>query len=210
MIVCIQSPPRLLLKFDQKWLTRQWLSCSGWDMERLSLVLSYKGGRFIRTGQSRAKVNIWRIPVGYLNPTINRKTRNTESEIGTAGSSHTRQNLRVDRSSHTWQNPRVDGSGPGLGLPRLCGSGFWTVLEPNWTIFLVQAWTAGGLPRPVANTIQGWKLTASTVHVIYVYLVSKISLGVIFVIVVLQIWWVRLSSTIWFYCYWYFMLLSSV
>jgi hypothetical protein len=109
-------------------------------MERVALVFSYKGGRFIRKGQRCAKVNILRLTVGYLNATINRKTRNTEPEIGTDGSSQTRQ------------NPRVAGYGSGFGPPRRCGSGFWTVLAQNRTVFPVRTRTAGGLPGPVANT----------------------------------------------------------
>jgi len=141
MIVCIQSPSRLLMMQDQKSLTRDWLSCSGWGKERVLLVFSDKGCRFIRKGQWCAKVNILRLTVGYLNATINRKTRNTEPEIGTDGSSQTRQ------------NPRVDGYGSGFGPPRRSGSGFGTVLEPNPTVFPVGTRTAGGLPGPVANTI---------------------------------------------------------
>jgi len=68
------------------------------------------------------------------------ETRNTDPEIGTDGSSHTRR------------NPRVDGYGSGFGPPIVSGSGFWTVLEPNRPIFAVQTRTAGGLFRPVANT----------------------------------------------------------
>jgi len=143
MIICIQSPSRLLMMQDQNSLTRRWLSCSGWGKERVSLVFSYKGSRFIRKGQWCAKVNIVWLTVGYLNATIDRKSRNKEPEIETDGSSQTRQ------------NPWVDGYGAGFGPPRLCGSGFWMVLDPNWTVFPVRTRTAGGLPRPVANTIQG-------------------------------------------------------
>jgi len=111
MIICIQSPSRLLMMQDQKSLTRRWLSCSGWGKERVSLVFSYNGGRFIWKGQWCAKVSILRLTVGYLNATTYRKTRNTEPEIGTNGSSQTRQNLQVD------------GYGSGFGPPRCCGSG---------------------------------------------------------------------------------------
>jgi len=140
MTVCIQSPSRLLMIQNQKSLTRRWLSCSGWGKEPVTLVFSYKGCRFIRKGQWCAKVNILRLIVGDLNATLNRKTRNTEPQIGTDGSSQTRQ------------NPQVDGYGSGFGPPRRCGSGFWTVLEPNQTGFPVRTRTAGGLPGPVANT----------------------------------------------------------
>ena len=76
------------------------------------------------------------------------ETRNAEPEIGTDGSSQTRQ------------NPRVDGYGSGFGPPRVCGSDFWTVLEPNRPVFAVQTRTAGGLPGPVANTsCRVWMIT---------------------------------------------------
>ena len=140
MIICIQSPPRLLMMPDQKSLTCRWLSCSGWGRERVSVVFSYKGGRFIRKGQWCVKVNILWLTIGYLNTTIIRKTWNTEPKIGTNGSSQTRQ------------NPRVDRYGSGFGPPRHCGSGFWTVLEPNRTVFQVRTQTTGRLPGPVANT----------------------------------------------------------
>jgi len=35
------------------------------------------------------------------------------------------------------------------------GSGFWTGLEPNWTVYPAQTRIAGGLLRPVANTTHG-------------------------------------------------------
>ena len=78
--------------------------------------------------------------VGYLNATIYRKTQKCELEIGTDGSSHTRE------------NPRVDRYGCGFGLRSRCGSGFWTGMEPNRTIIPVQTRTAGGLPGPIADT----------------------------------------------------------
>jgi len=121
-------------------LTLRWHSFSEWGTERVSHVSNYKGGRFIWKNWQCAKVNILRLTVGYLNATINRKTRNTEPEIGTDGSSQTRQ------------DPRVDGYGSGFGPPRRCGSGFWMVLEPNLTVYPVQTQTAGGLPGPIANT----------------------------------------------------------
>jgi len=144
MIDCIRSPARLLMKQDQQSLTCRWLSCSGWGMECVSLVFRDNGSRFIRKGRWPAKVNILQLPVGYLNATINRKTRNAVQEIGTDGSSQSRQNM--------W----IDGDGSGSGLPRSCGSGFRTVLEPNQPIVPVRTRTAGGLPGPVANTILLW------------------------------------------------------
>jgi len=68
------------------------------------------------------------------------ETQNAEPEIGTDG------------SSLTWWHPWVDRYGSGVGLPRAGRSRFWTGLEPNCPVFVVQIRTAGGLPGPVANT----------------------------------------------------------
>ena len=65
---------------------------------------------------------------------------NAEPEIGTDGSSQTRQ------------NPRIDGYGVGFGPPTVSRCGFSTGLEPNSPVVVVQTRTAGGLPGPVANT----------------------------------------------------------
>ena len=140
MNVWIQLPLRLPKEQDQKSLTGRWLSFSGWGRERLSLVFDYKGGQYIRKGQRSTNVNILRLAIGYLKATINRITWVPEPEIGTDG------------SSQTWQNPRVDGYGSGFGLPRCSGSGCWIGFKPNRTVLAVWARTAGGLPRPVANT----------------------------------------------------------
>jgi len=58
----------------------------------------------------------------------------------------------TDRYCQNRRNPRVDGYKFGFSLPRVSGSGFWTGLELNQPVFAVQTRTAGGLPRPVANT----------------------------------------------------------
>jgi len=142
MNVQIQLPLRLPKVQDQKSSTRRWLSFSGWGRERFSLVFDHKGGRYFRNGQQYTNVNILRLAIGYLNGTINRDTRIPELEIGTDGSGQTRQNLRVDRY------------GSGFGPPRCSRSGFWTGLEPNWTVLAVRTQTAGGLPGPIANTRQ--------------------------------------------------------
>jgi hypothetical protein len=55
------------------------------------------------------------------------------------------QNRRLD--------PQVDGYGFRSGPARVSGSGFWPGLEPNRPVVAVQTRTAGGLPGPVANTI---------------------------------------------------------
>jgi len=143
MIVWIQLPPRLPMMQNQNSLTRLWQLCSGWGRERVSLVYSYKGSWFTRKGQWCTRVNILQLALGYLNATINSKSRNTEPEIGTDWYSQTRQNLWVD-----W-------SRSGFGPPWRRGSGFWTVLELNWSVFEFWTWTAGGLPGPVANTPHG-------------------------------------------------------
>jgi hypothetical protein len=68
------------------------------------------------------------------------ETQNAEPEIGTDGSSQTRQHRPGD------------GYGSGFGPPRVSGSGSWTGLEPMRPICAVQTQTAGGLPGPIANT----------------------------------------------------------
>jgi hypothetical protein len=96
---------------------------------RVSLDFSYNGGRYIRKEQWCANVNILQLTVGYVNATITKTPRNTELELGTDG------------SCQTWQNPQVDGYGSGFGPARTCRSGFWTVLEPNRTVFPVRTRT---------------------------------------------------------------------
>jgi hypothetical protein len=59
---------------DQKSLIHRQLSFSAWGRERFSLVLDYKGGRYIRMGQRYTNVNILQFALGYLNATINRNT----------------------------------------------------------------------------------------------------------------------------------------
>jgi len=139
MNVCIQLPLRLPKMQDQKSLTHRWLSFPGWGREHFSLVFDYKGGQYIRREQRYTNVNILRLAIGYLNATINRITRKPEPEIGT------------NRSCQTRQNPLVDRYVSGFGLPRCRWFGFWTGLEPNWTVLAVRAWTSGGLPGPVAT-----------------------------------------------------------
>jgi len=155
MIVCIQLPPRLPMMQEQKSLARRWLSCSGWGRECVTCVFIYKGSCFTRKGQWRTKINILRFAVGYLNATINWKTRNMEPEIGTDGSTQTQQNLQFDMNQS------------GFGLPTGSGSGFWTALDPIQTVFPVRTRTAGGLPGPVANTISTKYIKA---HLVYPHL----------------------------------------
>jgi len=127
---------------DLKSLTLCWRSVSELGHKGVSPVFEYEGSLYNSNSQWYPEVNILQLTVGYLNATINRKTRNAEPDIGTDGSSQTRQ------------NPQVDWYGSRLGLPRLSGSGFWMVLELNRPVFAGQTWTAGRSPGPVANTSQ--------------------------------------------------------
>jgi len=140
MTSCNQCPVWLPRMQDLKSLMLRSCSFPGWGRELLCTYFDHKGGQFIQNEHRHTIVNILRLTVRYLNATINRTTLNAKPEIGPDGSSQTRC------------NPQIDGYGAGFGPPRSSGSGFWTVLEPNRTVFLVQTRTAGGLPRPVANT----------------------------------------------------------
>jgi len=99
-----------------------------------------KGGQYVINGKWRTKVNVLRLVVGYPNATIIRKTWKPEPEIETKVSRQTRQNLWADRYRS------------GFAQPTSCWSGFWTGLVPNWTMLVVQTWTAGKLPGPIGNT----------------------------------------------------------
>jgi len=68
------------------------------------------------------------------------------------GTRHAEPGFRPDGSSQNWRIARVNGYGAWFGPPRSSGLGLRTVLEPNWTVFLVQTWTADGLPGAIANT----------------------------------------------------------
>jgi len=117
-----------------------WRSHSSWGREHLSTCLRYIECQYIRNWQCCTVVNILQSTVGYLNATTNRKTRNTEPEIGPNG------------YYQTWWKPRVAGYGARFGPPIWSRSCFWMVLEPNKTVFLVQTRIAGGIPGPFANT----------------------------------------------------------
>ena len=140
MDTCDQAPLGLPKMQDHALLTLHWRSFSGWGRECLSICLLYKGCQYIRKWQCSTILNILQLTVGCLNAAIKRQTRNAEPEIGPNG------------SSQTLRNPWVDRYGARFGAARSCGSGFWTVLEPNRSVFPVQTLTAGGLPGPVANT----------------------------------------------------------
>jgi hypothetical protein len=85
-------------------------------------------------------VNILRFTVPYLNATIYSETQNTESEIGTNGSSQTLQNQWVERHVS------------GFGLRRVCRSDFWSGLEPNRPSSAAETLATGRLSGPIANT----------------------------------------------------------
>ena len=148
MDTCDQVPLRLPKIQDHQLLMLHWRSFSGWGRERLSTCLLYKGCQYIRKWQCSTLVNLLQLTVGYLNATINRKTRHAELEIGPNGCSQTRQ------------NPWVVGYRAGFGPPRSSCSRFWTVLEPNGTVFPVRIRMTGVLPRPVANSKPYWVRSA--------------------------------------------------
>jgi len=105
------------------------------------IVLNPKAANTTKKRKWPAIVTILGLIVGYLNSTMNRKTRNTELGIGTNG------------SSHTWQNPWVDRYGSGFGPPNGSRSGLGMGHGPNRTVFAVQTWTTGKFPGAVCNTI---------------------------------------------------------
>jgi len=148
MDTCNHAPLNLPEMQDHQLLTLHWRSFSGWGRERLSTCLLHQGCQYIRKWQCSTIVNILQLTVGYLNATINRKTRNARPEIGPT------------RSSQSGRNLQVDGFRARSGPPWNSGSGLRTVLEPNLTVFPVQTPTAAGFPGPVANTPQSilWTL----------------------------------------------------
>jgi len=115
-----------------------WTSQYCW--ERVSARFHYKGCQYNKPRQQCTKVSILHLTGGYVNATINRKTRKWEPEIGTDG------------FSQTQQNPQVHWYGCWFGPARNSGSGFRTVQNPKRTGFPVHTPTAGGLPGPVVST----------------------------------------------------------
>jgi len=144
MTIGNQCPLWLPRMQDLKSFTLRWLSFPGWGRERLSPYFDHKGGRFIQIEHRSTIVNILRLSVRYLNATINRTTWKATLEIG------------PDWCSQTRQTPPVEGYAAGFGPRRCSGSGSWMVLEPNWTVFLVQTQTTRGLPGPGSNTRQAF------------------------------------------------------
>ena len=100
MNVFIQLPLRCLKMQDQKSLTHCSLSCSRWGRECFSLVVDYKGGRYITQRQPYTNVNVLRLAIDYLNATIDRNTRKPEPQIGTNGSSQNGAGLDFEQVSN--------------------------------------------------------------------------------------------------------------
>ena len=140
MTICNLWPLRLPKMQDQKSLTLRWCSFPGSGRECLSPSFDHQGGHHIQKRTPRYNLNILQLILGYFNTTMNWTVWNAEQEIGPDGSSQTRRNPGITRY--------VARSGP----PRSCGCGFWTVLQPNRTIFPVRIRTAGGFPWPIAST----------------------------------------------------------
>jgi len=86
----------LAMMHDQKSWTLHWSSFSRWGRERVSLLFDYIGGQYIKQWQWRTKVNSVQLTLGYLNATINWKSRNPEPEIWSDWCSQTSQNSPVD------------------------------------------------------------------------------------------------------------------
>ena len=142
-MVCDLSPPRLHKIHDQQSLTLLWHSVSEYGREPDSVRFDHQGGQHLKMKQWHTNVNSLRLTVASLNATINSETQNTKAEIGT------------DRSSHTCQDLRVDRYASGFGQPSVSWSCSWTGLELNWPVFAVQTRTTDRLPGPVANTRLG-------------------------------------------------------
>jgi hypothetical protein len=114
-------------------------STSGCSRELVSPWFVFKGSQWNKSRERYTKVNSLHITVTYLTATINRKPRKWELEIRSGGSTHTRETLRVG------------GYWYGFSPSSSSGLGFWTGLELNQTVFIVQTWTVWGLPGSVAN-----------------------------------------------------------
>jgi len=83
MNVCNQLSLRLPRMQDQELLTLQWCALAEWGRERVSDSFKHKGNQSIQKQQWCITVSIFQSWAGYLNATINRKSRNVQLEIGT-------------------------------------------------------------------------------------------------------------------------------
>jgi len=144
MTICNQSPLRLPSMEDRKLLMLRWLSFPRSGTERISSFFDYSGGWYIHRKQWCTIVNILRLTVLYLNPTMDKISRSPEPEMG------------PNWSSHTWQHLPVVGYASGYGSPRNNRLGFWSGLEMNPPVFPVRTRTATRFPGPIANPTQPW------------------------------------------------------
>ena len=117
-----------------------WHSFSGWGRVRISDCFAYYGRQYVQKTRRCTNVHILRWTVAYLNATVNIDTRNSELEIGPAG------------SCLTYQNHQVDRSGSRFGRPCCSGSGFWIGHTLNWSVIMGQTRTTGRLPGAIVIT----------------------------------------------------------
>ena len=142
MTICNECRLWLPRMQDLKSLMLCWRSFPGWGREHLCTYFDHKGGQFSQKGQQCTMVNILRLTVEYLNATIKRTTRNAKLEI------------RPDESCQSWPIQWVDEYRAGFGPPRSRGSGFWTVPEPNQTVFLTKPGLLAGYPDPLLTLLE--------------------------------------------------------
>lgn len=115
----------ILLMKEEKLFTLHWPSCSGCSWERVSVHFDYKCSQYSKHRLLPINNNSLHLTVGYQNATNNRNTRKQEQDVGSEG------------SSQTWQTTQVDRYRFAFGPPGSGWLGYWTVLEPKWTIYLV-------------------------------------------------------------------------
>jgi len=130
----------IFLMQDEKPFTLHSHSSLACSRERVSVDFDYNGSEYNKHRQRCIKVMIFHLIIGYPNTTRSRTTWNWGPEIGANG------------SSERQQNPWLEGCRYGIGPRRSRRSGFWTVLIPNRTFYLIHNLTAHGFPGPVANT----------------------------------------------------------
>jgi hypothetical protein len=130
----------ILLTQNENSFTLHSHSSAGCSREHFSVQLDCKCSQYNIHRQRCVKVNNSHFAGWYQNATQNGDIGKQQPQIA------------PNVSTQTGQNPQVDTYRYGFGMPRGSGSGFWTVEEPITTSYLDQTLTAGGLPRPVANT----------------------------------------------------------
>jgi len=113
------------LQNRQSW-TFYCLWFSSWNRELVSRVFDNRGGQYIIIKRWYTKFNILQFTVGYLNATIYAKIWKPEPQSQSDGPSQTRP------------IPRIDGYRFRYGPQTSMGLGFWTNLELNKTVLMVQ------------------------------------------------------------------------